>query len=157
MLFRVYNITFPRNLDEAERHIFVGEIQCVVEHWQHEFDRIIKKFDRREMMLLRVIPAANLPLDIIRASLNEKKISITNYVRLGQEDHDLKTYKLCIAYYDLSLIKNKINIFGKEYNIRAGQIVDDAKLMNHIKDRIFPLMGFRKSQVKIAIAEEEMA
>ena len=153
MKFKTYYMDFSSKLMPEQEDILVGELKTVVDLAQKKLDDMIQRLNSSHIKTIAKFTGTQTTMELLAHSLSSKKIKMLDYIQLGTDDG--QTYKLCIASGDLSLLDQKLTLFGKElYNT---QVVDDKRIMEHLQNYVFPLMKVKKGSVKIEIKEEEVA
>lgn len=152
MKFKVYYMEFPSKLQTEQEDILVGELKTVVDLAQKKLEDMVQRLNSGRIKAITKLTGTQTTMELLAHSLANKKIKMLDYIQLGTEDG--QTYRLCVATGDLSLLDQKLTMFGKE--IYNTQVVDDKRIIEHLKNYVFPLMKVKKGDVKIEIKEEEV-
>jgi hypothetical protein len=151
MKYKIVSMKFCKPLTEEQENILIGAMQGMIEGAEKELDRILKKFDKPAIQLVKKFGQNEIIIETFKTKLIHMRNNLTLYFVLQKKGE--KEYEF--SYPEEKITLGVSNFFGKK--IKVGKLVTQNKFISWIRGYILPKMDLDPRSVRFISGEEERA
>lgn len=145
------SMQFPRALTEHEENILIVNLQAVPNETKKALRAAFEKLQRKRFEHLAVIPGVGAAVNFMKSRAAVLSGEVDNFFYMTKTDN--RTYHFGYAYDDLKAINAKFSIINRQLKLPEPSLINERLLVEGIKRKVFADMGFKSSEVKIAVSE----
>lgn len=149
MKYKLVSIQFCKPLTEEQEKILIGALQGMMESAEKEIDKIIKKFDKPAIQLVKKFGQNEAIIELFQTKMMYMRHNLKHYFRLEKKTE--KRYEF--SYPEEKITLGDSSFFGKK--IRVGKLMTQNKFISWIRGYIIPKMDLDPRSVKFISSEEE--